>query len=121
MIDFGIGYGNTFEIDLLKIYSQFRFLVSVPTIIDPLLKHPLSSPLSIQTNHSAKEELKLYTSLFWKPVSLQSDKPYYLQKRYYHIQAAPKGVISPLIRKNTKLFQKMINTIVTPGDFYNVS
>ena len=90
-------------------------------VIDPLFKNLLSSSLSSESNKKTKEAFKLYASLFWRPKYSQSIKPYYLQKRYYHIQAAPGGVFSPLIRKNPKLFQKIINNIVTPGDFYNVS
>ena len=109
------------EINIKVTYSSFCFLVHDEAVIDPLLKDLFSSPLSSETNTKAKEAFKLYASLFWRPKYSQSITPYYLQKRYYHIQAAPGGIFSPLIRKNPKLFQKIINNIVTPGDFYNVS
>ena len=81
-----------------------------------------SHPLHLETIAKAEENFRLYTNLFWKPkLHIKRNATDAFKKRYYHIQAAPDGIFSPLIRKNPTLFQKMINNLVSPGDFYNVS
>ena len=86
-----------------------------------LQKDPFSSPILAETDEKAIAALKAYTSLFWRPRYSSSIKINALKTRYFHIQAAPGGNFSPLIKKNPKLFKNIIHKVVNPGDFYNVS
>ena len=73
------------------------------------------------TNQKAKDALRIYTSLFWKPRYSTAAKADPFKTRYFHIQAAPGGKLSPLISKNPNLFRNIIHKVVQPGDFYKVS
>ena len=83
---------------------------------------PTILPLDKESISKAEESFRLYTSLFWRPkVYIKRNATDAFRKSYYHIQAAPDGIFSPLIRKNPALFQQIINREASPGDFYNVS
>ena len=90
--------------------------------IDLLLPDdPFTSPILAETSKKAKDALSAYTSLFWKPrYSSTSTKHSPFKTRYFHIQAAPGGKFSPLIKKNPNLFQNIIHKVVQPADFYKV-
>ena len=114
---------------LHKTLKDANNLFLSPTIdtfrkIDDLLwiDYAFNSPILSDTSEKAKDVLKTYTSSFWRPRPHSkvktSDK---VKLRYFHIQAAPGGHISPLIKKNPKLFQDLVHKVVQPGDFHNVS
>ena len=109
------------------IQKHFTFIMIGTTkpknTFDPsLLEGSFTFRSTPEMNEKGKDVLETYTSMFWKPKYRTLGNTNSLKRRYYHIQAAPKpGLFSPLIRKNPKLFKKLINKIVSPGDFFNVS